>query len=86
MRIADRINERFDQAKPWELAKDPARRAELQDVCTDALNAFRVLTYYLAPVLPALAAKVARMLGMPAAAALGRHRAASRRRSVRTST
>mgnify|MGYP003694071425 CR=1 FL=1 len=35
--------------------KDPARRDELQDVCTDALNAFRVLTYYLAPVLPVLA-------------------------------
>ena len=30
MRIADRVNERFDQAKPWELAKDPARRAELK--------------------------------------------------------
>jgi len=65
MRIADRINERFDQAKPWELAKDPSRRAELQDVCTDAINAFRVLTYYLAPVLPALADHVARMLDMP---------------------
>ncbi len=65
MRIADRINERFDQAKPWELAKDPTRRPELQDVCTDALNAFRVLTYYLAPVLPALADNVARMLDMP---------------------
>jgi len=65
MRIADRVNERFDQAKPWELAKDPARRAELQDVCSDALNAFRVLTYYLAPVLPALAEKVAGLLGMP---------------------
>jgi methionyl-tRNA synthetase len=65
MRIADRVNERFDQAKPWEIAKDPSRRAELQDVCTDALNAFRVLTYFLAPVLPALADKVARMLDMP---------------------
>jgi len=65
MRIADKINERFDQAKPWELAKDPSRRAELQDVCSDALNAFRVLTYYLAPVLPALAEKVATWLGMP---------------------
>ena len=65
MRIADRINERFDQAKPWEVAKDPSRRAELQDVCTDALNAFRVLTFYLAPVLPALAEKVGRMLDMP---------------------
>jgi len=65
MRIADRANERFDQAKPWALAKDPARRAELHEVCTDAVNAFRVLTYYLAPVLPATAEKVARMLGLP---------------------
>ncbi len=65
MRIADRINERFDQAKPWELVKDPSRRDQLQDVCTDTLNAFRVLTYYLAPVLPALADKVGRLLGLP---------------------
>jgi methionyl-tRNA synthetase len=66
MRIADKVNERFDQAKPWELAKDPARRDELQDVCTDALNAFRVLTYYLAPVLPSLAARVADLLSLHA--------------------
>jgi len=64
MRIADKINERFDQAKPWELAKDPARRDELQDVCSDALNAFRALTYYLTPVLPEVAAKVARQFGL----------------------
>jgi methionyl-tRNA synthetase len=64
MRIADRVNERFDQAKPWELAKDPARRDELQDVCSDALNAFRALTYYLAPVLPRVAERVASMFGI----------------------
>ena len=64
MRIADRVNERFDQAKPWEIAKDPARRHELQDVCTDALNAFRALTYYLAPVLPGVADRVAGMFGL----------------------
>jgi len=66
MRIADRVNERFDQAKPWELAKDPSRREELQDVCSDALNAFLVLTYYLAPVLPAVAESVATMFGLQA--------------------
>ena len=64
MRIADKVNERFDQAKPWELAKDPTRRDELQDVCSDALNAFRALTYYLAPVLPSLAARVADLLSL----------------------
>ncbi|CAG0998392.1 methionyl-tRNA synthetase [Burkholderiales bacterium] len=64
MRIADRINERFDEAKPWELAKDPASRERLHDVCSDAINAFRALTYYLAPVLPATAGKVAKLLGL----------------------
>jgi len=64
MRIADRVNERFDQAKPWELAKYPAKRDELQDVCSDALNAFRVLTYYLAPVLPVVTENAAKMLGI----------------------
>jgi methionyl-tRNA synthetase len=67
MRIADRINERFDQAKPWELAKltDSDSRARLQDVCSDALNAFRALTFYLAPIVPALAGKVATLFNLP---------------------
>jgi len=65
MRIADKVNERFDNAKPWLLAKDPARRDELQDVCSDALNAFRALTYYLAPVLPTLAERAAAMFDLP---------------------
>jgi len=64
MRIADRVNERFDQAKPWELAKDPGKRDELHDVCSDALNAFRALTYYLAPVLPVVTENAAKMLGI----------------------
>ncbi|MDQ6621183.1 MAG: methionine--tRNA ligase [Pseudomonadota bacterium] len=66
MRIADRINERFDQARPWELAKANAARDELQDICSDALNAFSVLTIYLAPVLPATAARAAKLLGLEA--------------------
>jgi methionyl-tRNA synthetase len=67
MRIADRINERFDQARPWELAKltDDESRARLQDVCTDALNAFRALTYYLAPIVPVLAGNVAALFDLP---------------------
>jgi methionyl-tRNA synthetase len=65
MRVADRVNERFDQAKPWELAKDPARRDELQDVCSDTLNAFRALSYYLAPVLPEVARRVAALFAQP---------------------
>src|SRR5204862_2904032 len=35
MRLADQVNQRFDQAKPWELAKDPARHRELHELCSD---------------------------------------------------
>jgi methionyl-tRNA synthetase len=62
MRIADGINEAFDAAQPWLLAKDPARRDELQTVCTRALQGFQLLTVLLAPVLPAVASRVAREL------------------------
>ncbi|HTN48938.1 MAG TPA: methionine--tRNA ligase [Burkholderiaceae bacterium] len=68
MRLADFANEHFDRMKPWELAKDPASRELLQSVCSDAMRAFRVLTIYLAPILPATAERVARELfGMPRA-------------------
>jgi methionyl-tRNA synthetase len=62
MRIADYVNQRFDQHKPWDLAKHPEKRAELHRVCSDALDAFYVLTVYLAPILPATASRVARDL------------------------
>jgi methionyl-tRNA synthetase len=58
MLLADRVNEYVDQHKPWELAKQPAWSAALHDVCTVCIEAFRVLTIYLKPVLPALAAQV----------------------------
>jgi methionyl-tRNA synthetase len=58
MLLADRVNEYVDQNKPWELAKQEGRDAVLHDVCTVCIEAFRVLTIYLKPVLPALAAQV----------------------------
>jgi methionyl-tRNA synthetase len=62
MRLADVANQRYDQARPWALAKDPAQREALQRACSEALDAFYVLTVYLAPILPATAARVAREL------------------------
>jgi methionyl-tRNA synthetase len=62
MAVADRINQDFDGRQPWALAKDPARRAELQDICSRALYGFKLLSVLLAPVLPELAARVAREL------------------------
>ncbi len=58
MLLADRVNEYVDQNKPWELAKQAGREDVLHDVCTVCIEAFRVLTIYLKPVLPALAAQV----------------------------
>lgn len=58
MLLADRVNEYVDRHKPWELAKQAGLDAALHDVCTVCIEAFRVLTVYLKPVLPALAAKV----------------------------
>ncbi len=72
MLLADRVNEYVDQNKPWELAKQEGMDARLHDVCTVCIEAFRLLTLYLKPVLPALAAQVEAFLKvepMPWAAA-----------------
>jgi methionyl-tRNA synthetase len=62
MATADRINEGFDAAQPWILAKDPTRRSELHDICSRALHGFKVLSVCLAPVLPVTARRIARQL------------------------
>ncbi len=63
MELADLANPYVEEKAPWELRKDPARAGELQDVCTVALNLFRSLVVYLAPVLPGLARKAGELLG-----------------------
>jgi methionyl-tRNA synthetase len=59
MEVADITNQYVDENKPWVLAKDPEKSAELHDVCTTALVLFRQLTIFLAPVLPEVATHVA---------------------------
>ncbi|MCX7055638.1 MAG: methionine--tRNA ligase [Proteobacteria bacterium] len=63
--LADRANQYIDAQKPWNLAKDPARAADVSAVCTQGINLFRVLITYLAPVLPAMAENAGRFLGQP---------------------
>jgi len=58
MLLADRVNGYVDQNKPWELAKQEGMDGRLHDVCTVCIEAFRLLTLYLKPVLPALAVQV----------------------------
>jgi methionyl-tRNA synthetase len=57
MALCDRANQYVDSRKPWMLAKNPKNAAEVQSVCTQALNLFRVLMIYLEPVLPSMAVR-----------------------------
>ncbi|MBA4708793.1 methionine--tRNA ligase [Aquitalea aquatica] len=66
MALADEVNAYVDANKPWELAKQEGQDARLQEVCTVLLNAFRLLTIYLKPVLPKLAEGVEAFLGVAA--------------------
>jgi len=63
MGLADRANLYIDRKKPWLAAKDPARAAEVQAVCTQGINLFRVLMAYLKPVLPGTARRAEDFLG-----------------------
>ncbi|CAK0764103.1 methionine--tRNA ligase [Gammaproteobacteria bacterium] len=62
MLLADRANQYIDDKKPWVLAKETGRDTELQAICTQGLNLFRVIMIYLKPVLPRTAARAEEFL------------------------
>ena len=66
MALADAVNEYVDVNKPWELAKQEGQDERLHEVCSELINAFTMLTAYLAPVLPQTAANAARFLNLDA--------------------
>ncbi|PJO77685.1 methionine--tRNA ligase [Neisseria brasiliensis] len=66
MALADIVNEYVDANKPWELAKQEGQDARLHEVCSELINAFAVLTAYLAPVLPKVAENAAKFLNLDA--------------------
>ncbi|MBL8514109.1 MAG: methionine--tRNA ligase [Betaproteobacteria bacterium] len=66
MALADLANQYVDGNKPWELAKQEGKDAELLTVCSTAVAMFRDLTVYLAPVLPKLAADAGAMFNFDA--------------------
>ena len=61
---ADAVNAYVDANKPWELAKKPEQAALLQEVCSRLIEAFRILTIYLKPVLPEVARQVEALLNV----------------------
>jgi len=66
MRLADIANGYVADKAPWVMAKQEGQDAELQQVCSAALEMFRLLTLYLKPVLPKLALEIEQFLNIPA--------------------
>jgi methionyl-tRNA synthetase len=64
MAMADRVNEYIEAHKPWELAKVEGADAELHQACSTGIEAFRVLTVLLSPVMPGVATAVTEFLGV----------------------
>ncbi|QXW17725.1 methionine--tRNA ligase [Comamonas aquatica] len=64
MALCDKVNSYVDANKPWELAKQEGMDARLQDVCSTCIEAFRLLTIYLKPMLPAVAVQVEAFLNV----------------------
>jgi methionyl-tRNA synthetase len=65
MELADKVNAFVDENKPWEVAKDPEREADLQRICSVTLEAFRMLSLYLKPVIPQVAMGVEEFFSLP---------------------
>ena len=62
MRLTNLVNQFIDKYKPWELAKQKENKEILHRICSAAINAFRILTIYLAPVLPSFAVEAEKFL------------------------
>jgi methionyl-tRNA synthetase len=64
MALADTANVFVNDRKPWELSKQDGKEAELHAACSEAIEAFRLLTIYLKPVLPKVAEAVESFLNV----------------------
>ncbi|MCV6638494.1 methionine--tRNA ligase [Candidatus Albibeggiatoa sp. nov. NOAA] len=65
MALADKANQYIDENKPWVIAKEEGKDAELQAICTQGLNLFRVLMSYLTPILPPMSQAAENFLNAP---------------------
>ncbi|MCB5191743.1 methionine--tRNA ligase [Methylobacillus arboreus] len=64
MALADKANAYVAENAPWEIAKQPEKSAALHEVCSVSLEAFRLLTLYLKPILPQLAQSIETFLNI----------------------
>ncbi len=62
MAFADRANQYVNDQRPWVLVRDSSKGEKLHRVCTQGINMFRVLIYFLSPVLPQLTKRTGEFL------------------------
>jgi len=62
MTLADRANQYINDCQPWVIAREPGQDDQLQGICTQGLNLFRILMIWLAPVVPGLARRTQEFL------------------------
>jgi methionyl-tRNA synthetase len=65
--IVDRANGYLVEKEPWKLAKDPARREELESVLYASAETLRILAVLIQPIMPAAAQRLWEQLGLPGA-------------------
>lgn len=68
MALADKANQYIDDKKPWIIAKDDTKNAQLHAICSMGINLFRLLMLYLKPVVPVLASEAETFLNIEAPA------------------
>ena len=64
MSLADQANRYIDEQKPWIMIKDQQNREQVQTICSDGINLFRIIMIYLQPILPSIAKEVQKFLNV----------------------
>jgi len=64
--LADQANQYIAHHAPWAMSKDPQKAADVQAICSQAINLFRILVLYLKPILPRMAQDAEAFMQIPA--------------------
>lgn len=59
-----RTNKYIDETAPWALAKDPAKKGELDTVLYNLLESLRIISVLISPFMPVTAPKIWQQLGL----------------------
>lgn len=62
MNLADEANKFINTYQPWQLIKQPWQAKKVHDVCSLAINLFKIIMGYLKPIMPTLVLKAENFL------------------------